>query len=320
MIIVASKNGRVGMAAAMTALKQGGSAVAAVEAGVRAVEENPAEHTVGYNGYPNMVGQVELDASIMDGATLRAGAVAALKGYPHAISLACRVMEKLPHVLLVGEGAARFAAETGLEPREPMLTEEIRQVWQERLEQRVPPETWAALTTTAPLTPWVRVTTDTERVRGTVNFIVQDRAGRICSGVSTSGWAWKYPGRVGDSPLIGAGNYADDRYGAAACTGLGEMAIRACTAHSVVVYLRLGFSVSAAGRQAMEDLRALGGDYLSDMSLIVLDRSGQHAAFSSQPDKTYLYQEGDMTEPAELDRTFVALESRWGPASDPSPA
>ena len=113
MIVVASANGRVGIGAAIEILRAGGSALDAVETATRLVEANPEDHTVGYGGYPNLLGEVELDASIMDGRTLSAGAVGGLKGFKHPISVARRVMEDLPHVLLVGEGAARFAREIG---------------------------------------------------------------------------------------------------------------------------------------------------------------------------------------------------------------
>src|SRR6476620_1883002 len=114
MIIIASSNGDIGLPIAWDILRSGGSAIDAVEAATRIVEDNPADHSVGYGGYPNLLGEVELDASIMDGTTLRAGAVGALRGYRHAISVARRVMEDLPHVMLVGAGDARFAAEIGM--------------------------------------------------------------------------------------------------------------------------------------------------------------------------------------------------------------
>lgn len=128
MIVVASANGRVGIGASMEVLKAGGSAVDAVEAGIRLVEDNPEDHTVGYSGYPNLVGVVELDASIMDGRTLGAGAVGAVRGFRHPISIARKVMDTLPHVFLVGGGAERFAEEMGFE-REELLTPETRAAW-----------------------------------------------------------------------------------------------------------------------------------------------------------------------------------------------
>src|SRR5438067_8401732 len=132
LVVVASTNGKVGIEAAMRVLKQGGSALDAVEAGTRLVEDNPEDHSVGTAGLPNLLGEVELDASIMDGRTLAAGAVAAVKGYPNPVSVARRVMTDLPHVLLVGEGAARFAAECSFQTAD-LLTERSRKLWQDRL-------------------------------------------------------------------------------------------------------------------------------------------------------------------------------------------
>ncbi len=295
----------------MRVLKAGGSAVDAVEAGIRLVEANPDDHTVGYGGFPNLLGQVELDASIMDGRHLTGGAVGAMRGYTYAISVARKVMEALPHVFLVGEGAERFAAEMGFE-RGDLLTEEARRVWEKRLREDMSDEVFDRLAEQTELSKWVKMATDPERARGTVNFIAQDGQGNICAGVSTSGWAWKYPGRLGDSPVIGAGNYADNRYGAAACTGMGEMAIRAATAHSVVFYLKMGLSLDAACRQAMADLNDLGGRYLSRMNFIALDREGRHAGFSNAEGRSYVYMTGDMDEPAEAPRTYVRTKENWG--------
>jgi beta-aspartyl-peptidase (threonine type) len=198
MIVVASKNGIVGIEESMRVLKAGGSAVDAVEAGIRLVEANPEDHTVGYGGYPNLLGQVELDAAIMDGGDLGAGAVGALQGYPHAISVARKVMEHLPHVFLVGEGAARFSAEMGFGERD-LLTDEARQVWEQRLQQDRPGEDLDRLAERNDLWQWVGLSADPERAKGTVNILAKDAHGNLCAGVSTSGWAWKYPGRLGDS-------------------------------------------------------------------------------------------------------------------------
>jgi len=303
-IIVASSNGRVGISAAMEVLRNGGSAIDAVEAGIRLVESNPQDNTVGLGGIPNLLGEVELDASIMDGRTLAAGAVAALQGYENPISIARKVMEELPHVLLVGSGAERFAAEMGFERRE-LLTEKTKEVWEERLHKVIPETVLANLKEEPGLRQWVKRVMESWRAGGTVNFLAQDADGDICAGVSTSGQGWKYPGRVGDSPLIGAGNYADNRYGAAACTGLGEMAILAGTARSVVIYMKMGLSLEEAGRQAMEDLHALAAPYLGGMNIVALDKDGHHAAFSNQEERTYICMTGEMVEPEELPRVLV---------------
>jgi beta-aspartyl-peptidase (threonine type) len=311
MIIVASANGIGSIKEAMRVLAAGGSAVDAVESGIRMVEANPQDHTVGLGGYPNLLGQVELDAGIMDGRDLAAGAVGALQGIQHPISVARKIMEHLPHVLLVGDGARRFAAEMGFEPSD-LVTDAAQQTWEEHLRAAMPAEVWRRLSELPDLWRWVEIATDPERARGTVNFLAQDAQGNLCAGASTSGWAWKYPGRLGDSPLIGAGLYADNRYGAAACTGMGEMAIRAGTARTLVHYLRMGLPLDEAGRQTIADLNDLGGRYRSHMHLIALDRRGHHAAFSTDQGRTYVYLTGEMREPEERARIQIPVNRTWG--------
>jgi beta-aspartyl-peptidase (threonine type) len=302
MLVVASTNGKVGIGASLEVLRRGGSALDAVEAGIRLVEENPADSSVGYAGLPNFLGEVELDASIMDGRTLAAGAVGALKGYVNAITVARRVMEELPHVFIVGDGASRFAKEIGMEPRD-LLTDESRRIWQEGLEGQnlryASPDFFESIR------KWVKMTADPEKARETVNFIAVDGQGNVATGVSTSGWAWKYPGRLGDSPVIGAGNYADNRYGAAACTGRGEMAIRLCTAHSVVLYLKQGKTLLDACREAMEEIRDLPDNFHSRFSMIAATPDEQHLGVTNFAGATYIYQTETMVEPAEAPRVLV---------------
>jgi len=304
-IVVASSNGRVGIAEAMRVLLLGGSALDAVEAGIKLVEDNLQDHTVGRGGLPNLLGEVELDASIMDGRTLAAGAVAALQGYAHPISVARQVMLETPHVMLAGEGAARFAAEIG-DLRENLLTPESEQIWRNWLTQSLPPEAAPGrIAYQQQIRRWAAQATDPDKVSGTVNFIAKDCDGNIASGVSTSGWAWKYPGRVGDSPIIGAGNYCDNRYGAAACTGRGEMAIRAATARSVVLYMKLGMALDAAVGEAMRDLWSLVDAFSSEMNIIAIDSAGNPFAASSA-ESTYIYQTEAMGEFTEAARHVIA--------------
>jgi beta-aspartyl-peptidase (threonine type) len=267
-------------------------AVDAVIAVTREVEANPEDHSVGYSGLPNLLGEVELDASIMDGRGLRAGSVGALKNYQDAIELARHVMEELPHVLITGAGAERFADESGL-PVVDLLTPDARAIWEQRadptLQRAKYYERMAELvrqTTSDPEFP--------EPPHGTVNVLARDSDGNVACAVSTSGWAWKYPGRLGDSPIIGAGNYADNRWGAAGCTGRGEMAQRCLTAHSVVTFLRFGKSLEEALQLAAQDLRDLDDPFASEMNIVALDAHGNHGAVSTAAGKTYVYQTDTM--------------------------
>jgi beta-aspartyl-peptidase (threonine type) len=292
-------------------LRSGGSAVDAIVAGIKLVEANPEDHSVGYSGLPNLLGEVELDASIMEGTGLRAGSVGALHGYQDAIALARTVMDTMPHVLIVGAGADRLALETGLTATD-LLTPDALAIWKQRFENMGTSEPGTREAYYERIHEIVGETaSDPQKVgdlHGTVNFIAQDASGTIACGVSTSGWAWKYPGRLGDSPIIGAGNYADNRWGAAACTGRGEMAQRSCTAHSVVTFMRFGMSVEEALKQAMLDLRQLDDPYRSEMNIIALDRDGAPAAASSTPGKTFIYMTTDMDAYTEQDRNVVPYE------------
>jgi beta-aspartyl-peptidase (threonine type) len=298
--LIGSSNAVVGFADGMAVLTSGGSALDAVVATIRRVEANPEDHSVGYGGLPNLLGEVELDASIMDGRTLATGAVAAMRSYQDAIDAARTVMDTLPHVLIVGRGAEMLAHETGLS-RSDLLTPEAREIWETRIDAT---DAYAA----AMRERATRLTRDPERPvdsHGTVNVIARDAEGNIASGVSTSGWAWKYPGRVGDSPIIGAGNYADQRYGAAACTGRGEMAQRLCTAHSVVMFMRCGLSLEDALQRAAEDLHQLEDPFWGEVNIVAMDHRGHHAAVSTVPDKTYAVMDASMTEPLILERRFI---------------
>lgn len=280
MLVVASGNGEAGMTAAMEILRSGGSALDAVEAGIRIIESDLAESSVGIGGLPNVVGEVELDASIMDGRTLAAGSVGALAGFEHPISVARRVMELSPHAFLVAGGAARFATETGFSPRQ-LLTPASRKIWQRGLPDALSTQDRRELRYRGELLPMVRQAVERTSQHGTVNFIARDGKGNLACGVSTSGWPWKYPGRLGDSPVIGAGNYADNRYGAAACTGYGELAIRCGTAHSVVLFMRMAKSIRAACRGAIHDLAPLLATHGGVVNVVAVDREGRPFGVSS---------------------------------------
>ena len=148
------------------------------------------------------------------------------------------------------------------------------------------PQQWAAWPAER-LAPWARLTADPETAHGTVCMLARDAGGDIASGVSTSGWAWKYPGRLGDSPIIGAGNYADNRFGAAACTGFGEMAIRTSAARSVLLYLKTGMSIEQATHAAAVDLHEATWFYKGRLTIYAFDRHERHNVV------TYSRVEGD---------------------------
>ncbi len=312
MIVITGVNGRVGLTPAVDVLRSGGSALDAVEAGARAVELSPDDHSVGLGGYPNLLGVVEVDAGIMDGRTRAVGAVAAIRDYAHPVSIARQVMERLPHVLLVGEGAERFAAEVGAQRLE-LLTPKAEAAWRERL------SAWAGVdpnevTSREQLAELVWRAVDDRRRSGTVDFLALDARGDLAVAVSTSGFAWKYPGRVGDSPIAGAGYYADNRYGAAACTGVGELAIRAGTARSLVLRLQMGTSLEGAGRAVMRDLARLAAQDIAGgrggpvgMSVLALDPQGRAVGYSDCGDDTYLAMTPAMHEPEVRPRIVVGV-------------
>ncbi len=308
MLLVGSENAGVGFADGMRVLRAGGRALDAVEAAIRRVESNPADHSVGYGGLPNILGEVELDASIMDGRSLEAGAVCAVQGYEHVISLARQVMRRLPHVFLAGDGAEHLARELHM-PRRRLLTTRARATFDRKVTPGLHRRYRKLHERVRAATQDPQVAAGAEDYFGTVNVIAVDRRRDIASGVSTSGWAWKYPGRVGDSPVIGAGNYADNRYGACACTGYGEMAIRCSTARSVVLYLKMGLSLERAGREAMTDLRHLTVPFPPRMNLVAVDARGRHLAITTETAREvrYVYQTGRMAAPAVRPRLVVPL-------------
>lgn len=274
MILLTNNEGTVGVPTTVRMLADGAAALDAIEAGIRLIEAAPTVRTVGRGGWPNLAGEVELDACLMDGTTLRTGAVGALKGYLHPVSVAREIMRRLPHEFLVGEGAARFAREIGADTADNLI-EDSRRVWQAWFDRTLTPaqkQAWPDI----PLAELCRHAIDPETGRDTTVFLAQDRGKNICSGTSTSGWGWKYPGRLGDSPIIGAGSYADTRYGAAACTGAGEMTIRCCTARSVVLYMKRGATVADAVLEAVEDMRALKTGLINRVTIHAIDPRGNH--------------------------------------------
>jgi L-asparaginase len=292
--VLASDLGGAGMEAAVRRLAEGRSALDAVEEGARRVEADPSVRHVGLGGDPNLLGQMEFDAGIMDGTTLMAGAVGALRDCVHAVSVARAVMERLPHVMLVGEGASRFAREVG-HPAVDALADSARAAhaaWVARDVEPVAGPDWRS----GPLAPHAWAAARRLGARDTVVFLAVDGASGVAAATSTSGWAYKYPGRLGDSPVVGAGFYARNGAGACGCTHTGEMTIRACTAASVVGALARGRGVRDACAEAAADLRALRGGHLGGVVIHGMDAEGAPcvlcAAPMQEPVTYWFWQEG----------------------------
>lgn len=249
-VVISSANGLKATAKAMEMIRQGADALDAVIAGVNIVEDDPNDNSVGYGGLPNEEGVVELDASVMHGPTGRGGAVASLRNIKNPSKVARLVMERTDHVLIVGEGALRFAKAHGFKEEE-LLTEESRAAWLRWKENLSTKDDW--------LPPHDIDSKDVgEGIRsalrnyGTINCDALDLKGNISGCTTTSGLAWKIPGRVGDSPILGAGLYVDNEVGAAGSTGRGEANLLACSSVMIVEFMRQGKSPEQACLMACE--------------------------------------------------------------------
>ena len=301
MIVIANRAGVNGVPRSAEMLAQNASVLDALEAGIRLVESDESVRSVGRGGWPNLLGEVQLDASIMEGRTLQTGAIGALSGYLHPISIARAVMERLPHVFLVDRGAARFAGEIGAEAGDNLIADS-RRAWEQWFGQELTTDE-RRLWPDVPLAALCKHAIDPEISRDTTVFIGQDSNRDIAAGTSTSGWGWKYPGRLGDSPVIGAGSYADNRFGACACTGMGEMTIRAGTARSVILYMKKGASVEDAVYEAVDDMRFLNGGVIGCVIIHAIDARGGSKVVSvnGEPDHHYwIWREGEPQPAAQL--------------------
>jgi N4-(beta-N-acetylglucosaminyl)-L-asparaginase len=243
-LVISSANGLKAIPRAMELMQQGADALDAVIAAVNIVEDDPKDTSVGYGGLPNEDGVVELDAAVMQGRTYRAGAVASLRNIKNPSKVARLVMERTDHVLLVGEGALRFAKAHGFK-EEDLLTDESRREWlkwKENLsttDDWLPPHTENDKDIGEMFEPFFRNT-------GTIHCSAIDLKGNISCVTTTSGLAYKIPGRVGDSPIIGAGLYVDNEVGAAGSTGRGEANLINCSCVMIVEWMRQGRSPEQA--------------------------------------------------------------------------
>jgi N4-(beta-N-acetylglucosaminyl)-L-asparaginase len=285
--VISSLNGMQATAKAMEILKSGGKPLDAVIAGVNIVEDDPNDHSVGYGGLPNEEGEVELDASVMDGLTCRCGAVGGLKNIKNPSKVARMVMERTDHIFLVGEGALQFALRMGFK-KEELLTEFSRQRWVEWRSKLSNSDAW--LTESEAETDLAPVM----KTHGTINCLAIDSKWNIAGTTTTSGLSWKIPGRVGDSPIIGAGLYVDNEVGAAGSTGRGEANIKVCGAHSVVELMRQGKSPEQACLEVLQrvvkttrEKRLLFPDGKPNFNITfyALNKKGEYGSASLYPSK-----------------------------------
>ena len=270
---------------AMEILKAGGDTLDAVIAGVNLVEDDPNDDSVGYGGLPNEECEVELDSCVMHGPSRRAGAVANLHNIKNPSKVAKVVLERTDHILIVGEGALKFALKQGFKQQD-LLTESSRKLWLKWKEELNDKDNWgpswhktarAKQISQGNQTPqeiaWNNYAEERLRNRptGTINCLAVDANGDISGVTTTSGLAWKIPGRVGDSPLIGCGLYVDNEVGAAGSTGRGEECIYINGAHTIVEMMRQGKTPTEAAMEAVKRVAARYGNNLEELSSISLN-------------------------------------------------
>jgi N4-(beta-N-acetylglucosaminyl)-L-asparaginase len=297
-VIISSANGVNALARGMDILKKGGDTLDAAVAAVTIVEDDPNDDSVGYGGLPNEEGEVELDASVMHGPTHRAGSVASVRRIKNVAQLAKTVMERTNHVMIVGDGARRFAVDQGFEEMN-LLTEHSRKIWlawkaSSSMNWRPgidSPEWKEKLSVIFGDTPEDQaLLAYAQRViahppTGTIPCMAVNEKGDISATTTTSGLAWKIPGRVGDSPIIGAGCCVDNEVGAAGSTGKGEENIKISGGHTVIEMMRKGMSPTDA---CLEALARIARNYNNDKKKLAtfhiffyaLNKDGAHGAAS----------------------------------------
>ncbi len=273
--------GAAANAAGIARLNAGGSLLDAIEAAGKVAEADPDNHSVGFSGYPDRDGRVTLDAVIMDD-TGRTGAVAALEDTVHAISVARAVMERTPHVMLVGDGATRFARDQGF-PATRLLTPASEAAWREWLKTASYQPQANIENQRRPGTPGSALDHDT------IGILARGADGRMAGGCTTSGMAFKMHGRVGDSPIVGAGLYVERGVGGATATGVGEEVVRIAGTARVVAAMRHGLSPAAACEEAVRHIATLRGPAIrgTQVGFLAMDAKGRTGAFCLMPGFTY---------------------------------
>ena len=283
--------GRRANAEAWKTLGKKGRALDAVEAGARIIEDDPTITTVGYGGFPDRDGKVTLDSCIMDEFG-GCGAVASMENIKNPVSVARLVMEKTPHVMLVGDGARQFAIENGFK-RENLLTDVAEKAWKDWLknaEYKPVMNIENQKSSNGPAAP--NMLPGNEFNHDTIGMIAMDAAGNLSGCCTTSGMAFKMHGRVGDSPIIGAGLFVDNEIGAATSTGVGEEVIRICGSHLVVELMRQGRSPGDACREAVERIVRKNPKQAREIQVgfIALNKQGLYGGYALQKGFTYCVQ------------------------------
>ncbi|MGB9805603.1 MAG: N(4)-(beta-N-acetylglucosaminyl)-L-asparaginase [Thermoproteota archaeon] len=283
-------------------LSNGGSALDAVEAGIREVENDLSIRSVGLGGYPNVEGIVELDAAIMDGSTLNAGSVAAVRNVRNPITLARKVMENTSHIMIVGEGAVKLAKIFGLYIDDVKLQQDVRLEWEKfkaSLNFSGEPGSLELLNKAL----------SKHRVHDTVGCVAIDKFGRIVAGTSTSGLKFKLTGRVGDSPIIGSGLFANP-FGGATATGLGENIMIHNLSRLVVERISEGFSAREATKIEVERI-VKNGKRFNELAVIALDKNEIFGAASTFDEFEFVVMSDSLKKPTtfklEREHTFVAF-------------
>jgi N4-(beta-N-acetylglucosaminyl)-L-asparaginase len=300
LIAIASHNGLQAAQLAYGLLTQGRAPLDAVVEGVTVIEDDPEELTVGYGGLPNEEGVVELDAAVMDGKTHRGGAVAAMRDIRHAAKVARLVMLQTRRVMLAGEGARQFAVANGFKP-EDLLTEKTRRMWLRWRQSRDPNGDW--------LPPEASPESDSNeyfakqfyKKGGTVHCSAMDANGDLACATTTSGHAYKLAGRVGDSPILGAGLYVDNDLGSCGSIGHGELNMEHLSSFAAVDLLRGGVSLVDAGLEILRRIGRKCGDARRDeqgrpkfnLQLYLLGKDGQHAGVALWGPKQYAVCDAD---------------------------
>jgi N4-(beta-N-acetylglucosaminyl)-L-asparaginase len=280
--------GKAANAEAWKILHNKGRALDAIEQGARVTEADESNKTVGYGGYPDRDGRVTLDACIMD-ENGNCGSVMCLEHIMHPISVARLVMEKTPHVILVGEGALQFALANGFK-KENLLTPDSEKAWKEWLKKsQYNPIMNIENKSYNQNQPALEFFPGSIDNHDTIGMLALDAQGNLSGGCTTSGMAFKMHGRVGDSPVIGAGLFVDNEIGAATSTGVGEEVIKCVGSHLVVEYMRQGYSPREACKKVVERIAKRDPDKAKNIQIgfLAIDKNGNYGAYALQKGFSY---------------------------------